>query len=88
MALIESHTAVEFTAVAQDAIKDCAACYDEFTTDDVWDWIERNAPVAVHDRRALGPIMQRMARAGTIRSTGRYIASVRRHCAPVMVWSA
>jgi hypothetical protein len=59
---------------------------DRFTADDVLEWLER-CEVGTHNLAALGPVMQRAARAGWIRSTKTYVPTriPRRH-RDVLVW--
>jgi hypothetical protein len=54
-----------------------------FTTDDLWDVVD-----APREPRAMGAVITRLARAGVIRKTGRYVQSSRRanHARPLCEW--
>lgn len=58
-----------------------------FTTDDVWEALEKQL-VATPERRAMGAVMRDTARAGTIKPTTNYVKSRRPacHARPVRVW--
>lgn len=60
-----------------------------FTTDLVWADLAHQ-PVATHEPRAMGAIMQAAAREGTVRATERYWPSTRAKChgRPVRVWES
>lgn len=61
------------------------------TSEDVLDRLARQFPnVTTHDRRAIGPVMQGLKRAGAIRPTERFIQSrfAQRHAGPVRVWAS
>lgn len=63
----------------------------EFTTDDVWEYMERLFPNAqTHEPRAMGAIMRKAARDGKIVPTGEYAKSSRSEChsRPVMIWES
>lgn len=60
-----------------------------FTTDDVWDKLEKDWPEAkTHEPKALGPVMARAAKLGYIRKTDQTLDSKREEChaRPVRVW--
>ena len=59
---------------------------EEFTSDDVWKAGLENP----REPRALGPVMNSLAREGAIIQTGRFVKTARktRHCAPIAVWRA
>lgn len=56
------------------------------TSDDVWEAIPGAGP---RERRAMGPVMQAMSRAGLTRPTGRYVRSRRAECnaRPLREWT-
>lgn len=58
-----------------------------FTTDDVWDALDK-LPVATPEPRALGAVMRDAKRAGSIQPTNNYAKSRRAacHARPVRVW--
>jgi len=86
MNAIEGVTDKAFTECATDAIKTVGRMRQQFTTDDVWDWLATHKSIAAHDNRAIGPIMSRLSKQNVITPTGNYQPSVRRHCAPIRVW--
>lgn len=59
----------------------------EFTTDHVWEWLERSS-VRTHEPRALGAVMREMQRKGQIVNTKQYQPSARREChaRPIPIW--
>lgn len=62
----------------------------EFTSDDVWRRVSARPELATDEPRALGNVLRRMARAGTIVATGEWRRSSRAAChgRPVQVWRA
>jgi len=84
----ERNAAVDFNAAARIAVSTLRAL-DTFTTDDVWDLLDRNG-ITTHDRRALGSVMKRLEREGRIAPTGNWQQSrrVECHARPVRVWQA
>ena len=63
----------------------------EFTTDDVWAYMETLFPsLSTHEPRAMGAIMRRAARDGKVCATGEYTLSKRAEChrRPVMLWES
>ena len=74
---------------ARQAIRAVLLTHDEFTTDDVWDLLDREN-VKTHDRRAMGAIIREFSRNGAIAATGTYVKSSRVEChsRPVAVWTA
>ena len=61
---------------------------DGFTTDDVWQYCETRGIPQPAEPRALGAIMLRLTREGSIAKTGRYVTSRRKacHARPIPVW--
>lgn len=74
---------LEWKVAAMTAVRQLARERQEFTTDDVWERIPR-----VREPRALGAVMQKAARAGTIEKTDRVAESARpeAHANPKAVW--
>lgn len=78
---------------AYRCVAEVAARRTSFTSDDVDDHIQSypipNRPVT-HDKRALGPVMNRAARAGVITPTDRILASTRKklHGSPRRIWNS
>jgi len=88
MDTIEDKTDPDWAHAAENSILWLARSRKHFSTDDVWkDLSLRDTPL-VHDNRALGPIMARLAKQGKIKVTGHYTPSVRRHCSPIRLWEA
>lgn len=87
IAQIERATKQTFTDSATNAVKTVGRMRQLFTTDDVWNWLAQHAGEIAHDNRAIGPVMSKLAKANVIRPTGEYRPSVRRHCAPIRVWT-
>lgn len=66
-ALIRVDSAADYTwkEAAAEAVRAVAERYVDFTTDDVWDFLESNYPgVTTHEPRALGPVMIRAVKEG------------------------
>jgi hypothetical protein len=57
-----------------------------FTTDDVWDALQKAKRPTTHDPRALGPIMRTLHAEGLILNTRTFVPSRRRHATPIPVW--
>lgn len=72
---------------ASDALMALAKSKPEFTTDELWDLLAEQG-VHTGEPRALGAIMQSAHRSGMIKSTGKYVASYRRHKAPIILWQS
>lgn len=59
----------------------------EWTTDQVWARLVTSG-VSTHEPRALGAVVRRLALAGQIAKTGRYVPSARPEChaRPIPIW--
>ena len=79
----EAGASEEWKAEAREAILILAGEIGEFTTDDVWELIEKP-----REPRALGPVMTRLANEGVIERTNVHRASNRPVCHrnPKRVW--
>jgi hypothetical protein len=83
----------EWSEFAFRCVSEVASTRSEFTADDIDDQIESytaaGRPVT-HEKRALGVVMTRAARAGLIQPTDRIIPSTRRklHNSPRRVWQS
>lgn len=90
MGRAEANAAEEWRIAARAAILREAKFRPEFTTDEVWRSLERDAIRETHDRRALGPIMNALVRKGLIHKTGRYTQTTRpeAHAAPKPIYKA
>lgn len=77
-----------FSLEALAAIKRIARKSSTFTTDDVWNDLNRRGITLVADSRVLGPIMQAAARDGLIKSTNRTRKTTRasNHRRPLTIW--
>lgn len=73
---------------ALDAVRTLARGGGRFTTDDVWDALAYLGVAKPREPRALGPVMRRAEREGTVRWTGTFAESRRRHRTPVRIWEA
>src|SRR6188472_3623600 len=73
---------------ADRAVVACAHTRPEFSSDDVWATLELWGVPGPHEPRALGPVMMRAVKDGTIVKTGRYVQSElgRNHARPVAVY--
>lgn len=89
MQRVLAHADKGWVQTANDVIRDLAFSRHTFTTDDVWQILERDYPsVTTPEPRALGPLMRSAARQGLIHPTGDYTPSNRPACnaRPIMVW--
>jgi len=89
IASVHHHSNDEWKEAAFDAVCDVAADHDEFTADMVWRYlITKHPDLEVHDNRALGPVMRRVAAIGLIESTHRYEDSERISChaRSLLIW--
>lgn len=87
---VEAHADPAWLEMAAFGVQQLAASRDVFTTDDVWEWLDRNTPLRPHEPRAMGAVMRKGAAAGVIQASGVYEQSRREEChnRPVMVWSS
>ena len=63
----------------------------DFTTDDVWEWMNQLHPtMATHEPRAMGAVMRRASQMRLCVPTERYAKSMRPEChrRPIRVWRA
>ena len=61
----------------------------DFTTDDVWEWMNQMHPtLTTHEPRAMGAVMRRASQMGLCVPTERYSKSLRPEChrRPIRVW--
>lgn len=84
---VEAHADKDWRRLATQAFRVVLLTHDQFTTDDVWNLLDREH-VHTHDRRAMGAIVREFSRSGAIVSTGDYVKSKRVEChsRPVAVW--
>lgn len=78
---------MDWYEAALRVIRGLAGSGKRFTTDDVWEALEKQL-VNTPEHRAMGAVMRDAARAGTIQPTVNYVKSRRPacHARPVRVW--
>lgn len=83
---VERNAEKEFLKAAHAAMRKLIKNGDEFTTDDVWAYLEAGK-VTTRERRALGPVVRYYVEQHDIERVG-YRKTARReaHCRPVSVW--
>ena len=81
------HANTEWKSTVEAVILHLGRMRPTFTSDDVWDYLEAHHKVDTHEPRALGPILTALAKTKTIRATGDYTPSRRRHAAPIRIWT-
>lgn len=88
IAQVDEHANPDWKDDAYAAVVQLTETMSEFTTDDVWYSLKDSQRGATHERRAMGAIMRKAARAGLIEPTERYLTSTRAicHSAPKRVW--
>jgi hypothetical protein len=61
---------------------------DTFTTDDVWEYMNKHGMETPHEPRAMGAVMVKACRRKIIEPTDRYVKSQRPEChrRPIRVW--
>lgn len=77
---------LDWKAIASKAVTTCAMNMSEFSTNDVWEIINKTG-VTTRTNRALGAIMQAAARSGMIKKVG-YVGSKLAHASPVTLWQS
>lgn len=77
---------LDWKRIAADAVRKCALEMPEFSTNEVWEKINKTG-VTTHTNRALGAIMQAAARSGMIRKVG-HVGSRLAHASPVILWQS
>ena len=85
---VEAHADPAWLDIATFGVKQLAVTQDVFTTDEVWEWLDRNTPLRPHEPRAMGAVMKKVAAEGVIEASGLYQQSAREEChnRPVMIW--
>ena len=85
---VEAHADPAWLEMASFGVQQLAASRDVFTTDEVWEWLDRNTPLRPHEPRAMGAVMKKVAAEGVIEASGLYQQSAREEChnRPVMIW--
>ncbi len=78
------YASLDWKKIASDAVTKCAMQMPKFSTNDVWDEINKTG-VTTRTNRALGAIMQSAARSGMIKKVG-YVGSRLAHSSPVTLW--
>lgn len=87
MAQVSAGTSPEWKTEAEKAVTALATRGEDFTPDDVWDYLTEREVTAPREPRALGPILKRLSNANVIRAKG-FTESRRRHGSPVRVYEA
>jgi hypothetical protein len=84
LARVAAHAPSAWMVKARALVVDVAKRKDTFTSDDVWQAGLETPP----EPRALGAVMNELARAQLVEKTGQYVKTARktRHNAPVAVW--
>jgi hypothetical protein len=77
---------LDWKNIASKAVTKCAMELPEFSTNEVWEEINKTG-VTTHTNRALGAIMQAAARSGMIKKVG-YVGSKLAHASPVTLWQS
>lgn len=74
--------------VLDQAIRTVAQKNEQFTTDDVWEYLHENEIAVPSETRSIGGAMKRAAAEGIIRPTDRFVNSERPicHSRPNRVW--
>lgn len=78
----------DFVKVALEVVQEIAATREEFTTDALWDELERREIPVPPEARVLGAVMRKASRLGIAVPTGRTRKSRRPEChaRPMQVW--
>jgi hypothetical protein len=86
---VEQHADPNWMAYARTTLSALVDIRERFTSDDVWDLLERSYPeVRTHERRAMGAVMRYGIRMGWCERTGEWQESNRTVChgRPVAVY--
>lgn len=67
---VDANADEDWKAAAAAALAQCAASYNRFTADEVWEKLLKIPTVSTHEPAALGPVFVRAANAGIIQNTG------------------
>jgi len=89
--IVEAHANALWKEKACDLVNWIAHEKSEFTTDEVWEALERFYPsLSTHEPRAMGAVMRSASRSGIIVPTDRTTKTIRplAHRRPVRVWSS
>jgi len=82
MARAEAHAPDGWNDAAFEFVRAYLETHDDLFVDDLWEAGLAEPP----SPRALGPVLQRAARAGLMARTGEYRPSARSHLSPKPVW--
>jgi hypothetical protein len=93
MARADRHADADWKDEIFAAVEEAARRLAFFTTDQVFHCFEeKGCRAATHDKRALGPVMLRAAKAGICRKADDHpwikTARASRHAAPLQVWKS
>lgn len=76
---VDANALPEWRELARLAVLRVAEAMPTFTTDDVWEWLERNAPdVTPHEPAAMGPVIRYAIRAELCERTAATVTNSRR----------
>jgi hypothetical protein len=84
MEAVEAHADADWSATAYGVIEELMAG-GTFLAEDLVPIIERRGP-STHDRKALGPVILKAARAGLIEKTGKYLPAASSNGQPKPEW--
>lgn len=76
LARVERNADAAWYEAAREACLSVAQMRPTFTSDDIWKTLEWRG-VATHEPKAMGAVLNGLARAGLIRKTGRYVQTTR-----------
>lgn len=87
---VEDATQPAWITYAEQSIAYLARARQQFTTDDVWEFMHQRGYDMPHEPRALGALMRNAMKTGQIIATDRYVPSARPEChrRPIRVWRA
>lgn len=77
---VEANASPQWLTAAYNVIVEIAMSGRSFTSDQVWDVLERTKVDAPHEPRAMGVLFRRAVQEGLITATGQYVPSTRIVC--------
>ena len=90
IARVGAHADQSWLDAAIGVVGALALLCDTFTTDDVWQMLDKREVTPTHEPRAMGAVMRRAKRAGVCAASDSYTPSTRpeSHGRPIRVWVA
>jgi hypothetical protein len=91
LAQVEANANAEWFEVAIDSVRQIAVDNHFFTTDDVWDYLNKHwSHLSTHNNSAMGAVMRTASKRGIVSATDRYLESKRpsSHARPIRVWKS